>query len=406
MQFSTSVIMAAAALLSSANAHMHLLTPASFSYGAPGANNGPVEASGANFPCKNPNYSDRSTETSMAVGSQQKLSFMGTAVHGGGSCQVSLSSDLSPTKDSKWLVIHSIEGGCPGQDPQAPNQNLGVPASAQNVAPNSGLHEYQFTIPEGIAPGQYVLAWSWVNKIGNREFYMECAPVKVTGGSATKRSPSDRRRRAELEKRADTEFPEMFTANIGNGCSTTEGVDVVYPNPGKSLEKGTLSMNFGPPVGTCGSASAPAPAGGSAPAPAPAAPSSTLASAPNPTGGVFHEPPAPAASSPIATPVPVPAPAPVSPPASPPASAPAPAPAPAGGATGQQKGACTAEGTWNCIGGTSFQRCASGQWSVVMNMAAGTSCKPGQSTDFAMLVKRDAKFSPEHLAMHRRSFSS
>lgn len=40
------------------------------------------------------------------------------------------------------------------------------------------------------------------------------------------------------------------------------------------------------------------------------------------------------------------------------------------------------EGQWNCLG-SSWQRCASGRWSVVMQCAAGTICVPqGQTYDF------------------------
>ncbi|KAG6005404.1 hypothetical protein E4U21_000184 [Claviceps maximensis] len=43
---------------------------------------------------------------------------------------------------------------------------------------------------------------------------------------------------------------------------------------------------------------------------------------------------------------------------------------------------CAPEGQWNCMT-NSFQRCASGQWSVVMNCAAGTACSPvGLSVEF------------------------
>ncbi|KAL2281199.1 hypothetical protein FJTKL_11844 [Diaporthe vaccinii] len=41
-----------------------------------------------------------------------------------------------------------------------------------------------------------------------------------------------------------------------------------------------------------------------------------------------------------------------------------------------------AEGEWNCMA-TAFQRCASGQWSVVLNTAYGTVCEPeGLTYDF------------------------
>jgi hypothetical protein len=43
---------------------------------------------------------------------------------------------------------------------------------------------------------------------------------------------------------------------------------------------------------------------------------------------------------------------------------------------------CSDEGQWYCMT-SSFQRCASGQWSTVMQCAAGTQCSPsGQSYEF------------------------
>jgi hypothetical protein len=63
----------------------------------------------------------------------------------------------------------------------------------------------------------------------------------------------------------------------------------------------------------------------------------------------------------------------------------APKPIPTGGAgSGSDSGSgsanaqgtpCTDEGAWNCIDGTAFQRCASGTWSSVQAVAAGTVCK-------------------------------
>jgi hypothetical protein len=41
---------------------------------------------------------------------------------------------------------------------------------------------------------------------------------------------------------------------------------------------------------------------------------------------------------------------------------------------------CLPEGVWNCIDGTSFQRCASGTWTTVLAMAAGTRCDLGITT--------------------------
>ncbi|KAF7550258.1 hypothetical protein G7046_g8070 [Stylonectria norvegica] len=41
---------------------------------------------------------------------------------------------------------------------------------------------------------------------------------------------------------------------------------------------------------------------------------------------------------------------------------------------------CDSEGQWNCMT-SSWQRCASGRWSVEMQCAAGTKCTPSGHTD-------------------------
>ena len=42
---------------------------------------------------------------------------------------------------------------------------------------------------------------------------------------------------------------------------------------------------------------------------------------------------------------------------------------------------CSKSGVWNCIGGREFQRCASGAWSALQSVAAGTKCVPGVKQD-------------------------
>jgi hypothetical protein len=67
------------------------------------------------------------------------------------------------------MVIRSIQGNCPSN-------------VTGNLAINPlglGAADFQYTIPSGIAPGQYIIAWLWVNKIGNREFYINCGPATI-----------------------------------------------------------------------------------------------------------------------------------------------------------------------------------------------------------------------------------
>ncbi|EEQ89326.1 uncharacterized protein BDCG_04446 [Blastomyces dermatitidis ER-3] len=282
MHFSQTFVAAVAALLSAGavDAHMKIRTPTPFNPRA--LDNGPLDANGGDFPCK---FSGRYTpgprvvppENVFAIGAKQTLSFIGSAVHGGGSCQLSLTQDLIPNKNSVWKVIHSIEGGCPSA----------VDGNLPSDANGSGASVFDFQIPPSIAPGEYTFAWSWLNRIGNREFYMNCAPITVTRGVKRRYTPTPR-----------SESPSV---------ALTKRQDL--PN---------------------------------IPVPTP----------PVPSPPVFVTKP----SNPTPTPTPN-------------------QPTPPGGNNGSaQSGPCPNEGKWNCIGGTQFQRCASGQWTVPMPVAPGTTC--------------------------------
>jgi hypothetical protein len=132
-------------------------------YGKSTLNNFPLAADGSDFPCKQRTgvYDAEGASNTMPIGSTQTLAFIGTAVHGGGSCQISVTYDQNPTKSSTWKVIHSIEGGCPAR-----NQVGNLPGdSATAPAPD----KYSYTIPASLPTGTATLAWTWHNKIGNRE---------------------------------------------------------------------------------------------------------------------------------------------------------------------------------------------------------------------------------------------
>lgn len=252
MQYSKAFVAGLLGLAPCISAHMIMKTPSPF---APGSlNNSPLDASGSDYPCKQrPGvYGPPASKNVMPIGSPQTLSFTGSATHGGGSCQIALSKDLAPTKESSFKVILSIEGGCPA-------------AAAGNIGgdPNgSGASQFQFSIPEDVEPGSYTLAWTWFNKVGNREMYMNCAPITVTGGSK-KRDIDNTTAAYELDdnilgKRALDSLPDMFKANIGQvsgDCHTAESVDLQFPDPGKTVQKHG-SGPLGPPTGSCKGASA------------------------------------------------------------------------------------------------------------------------------------------------------
>ncbi|CRK37415.1 hypothetical protein HYQ45_005694 [Verticillium longisporum] len=379
----------------------------------------PLSASGSDYPCKGTlgllGTAAAAPVASWQAGQTYNLTIEGGANHNGGSCQASLSFDGGKT----FKVVKSYVGGCP-------------PA---------GTSTYDFTLPDDTpAADDALFAWTWFNQVGNREMYMNCAVVSTKAGGSAKRQATSFNSR-----------PDILVANVGNGCSTTEGSDVEFPNPGASIA--TANSKTAPPVGSCGSA-----AGGGGGGGGDAGASPDQGNTPNPGDGA---PPASSPSKTGANPVPttpatepgqpgsgpvttsttlpggvfIPQPSPeapketvVTPPvetgnAPPPAKpttlatvtttagtggAPKPTSTPGSGTgngsnAGVQKPgvACANEGQWNCVGGSQFQRCASGLWSVLMQMAPGTSCETGISEALVMFRSgsRIRRFvSPRYLA--------
>ncbi|KAL0764201.1 hypothetical protein CaCOL14_013254 [Colletotrichum acutatum] len=260
------IIFLASMLASTTFGHVVLENPKPFKFVADGPTN-PISSTGDDFPCKIPSgasYIIDGAPTVIAIGETFEATFKGQAVHGGGSCQFALSADANPTKDSKWMVIHSIEGGCPARNQKG---NL--------EGPNED--KYPFKIPSSIAPGDYVFAWIWLARVGGQpEYYMNCAPITVTGGAGgatkKKRGPfADRR--MSLAKRE--EFPELFMANIGEvagGCTTGEAlnaqVPIAFPNRGLYFDRPEGDNLYKQPCDGNPNAGTPveAPAGGDVPA--------------------------------------------------------------------------------------------------------------------------------------------
>ncbi|KAH8836593.1 hypothetical protein MCOR27_011050 [Pyricularia oryzae] len=252
MQFSSPLQLAGLlAFAATANAHLQMMTPAPF----PGYNSGPwgpqPDGTFNPFPCQG--KMTGGTATDLKLGSSgNKLVFKGSAVHSGGSCQVSLTYEANLTKDTVWRTITSFHGGCPIKF------DGNMPPNAEAVL-DSGL---TYDVPADIPAGDAKIAWTWINKSGHREFYMQCGPVKLSGPGGPK---------ANFEK-----LPEMVVANVeGFPCKTEEGKDYKFKNPGSKvvtapgLNLVTLECGAGGGGGGGGDA-APAPAGPPAPAPGPA----------------------------------------------------------------------------------------------------------------------------------------
>ncbi|EQL01822.1 hypothetical protein G6O67_007883 [Ophiocordyceps sinensis] len=226
------LVTALVGLASLAQAHMEMKDPAplrskfnKFTTNQDYDIKSPLDSKGSNFPCRGSlglvGKPQGQSVAEWTAGKTQSMTIVGGAAHGGGSCQASLSHDRGKT----WKVVHSITGGCPTQ----------------------GESTFPFTLPRDTPAGEAIFAWTWFNKVGNREMYMNCAVITVKPACVSSQVPGKFRRNTP----AFSDRPDMFVANVNNGCRTTEGTDVEFPDPGAEVD--LKSRKTSKPVGECAS---------------------------------------------------------------------------------------------------------------------------------------------------------
>ncbi|KAJ2343867.1 hypothetical protein GGH91_003056 [Coemansia sp. RSA 2671] len=90
----------------------------------------------------------------------------GETARGGGHIQFSLSYDGGKT----FVVIHEVLGHAFLNGPTTSNE--------------ATILSYTFDLPRDIpASDKAIFAWTWVNAVGSRDFYMNCADVAIRGYS-------------------------------------------------------------------------------------------------------------------------------------------------------------------------------------------------------------------------------
>ncbi|KAK9722483.1 hypothetical protein K7432_002637 [Basidiobolus ranarum] len=106
------------------------------------------------FPCQG--YKKGPIQGSYKAGQSIPVEIVGPNTHKGGHCQFSISYD-----DKKFVVIKDVMHTC---------------------LTKSGT-KFSIKIPSLSPPSNNAtLAWSWINAEGNREYYMNCADIRITGG--------------------------------------------------------------------------------------------------------------------------------------------------------------------------------------------------------------------------------
>ncbi|RPB03864.1 hypothetical protein L873DRAFT_1786823 [Choiromyces venosus 120613-1] len=328
----------------------------------------PLQADGSNYPCQG--VAPEDVVAKYEPGSTQSLKLIGTAVHGGGSGQMSITYDLKPTKDSKFRVMQSWMGDHPvkavgnlGPQDRDP-QNLGPKFPLDSINPLS------FKVPAGLPKGKAIVTWTWFNKLGNREMYMKCATVEI-GGSETSTAAFDA-------------LPEMFRANSGNGCTVPAGIQAIaFKNPGPStVGTGITPIDCDKTQPGTGTPKTP---GNTDKKPDTGNPSASAVVKPTNTPAPSAETKPPTTTqAPVTTQAPATTqtPTPYSPPQKP-----------------QADGACT-EGAIICNADGTWSQCGSGRSQNMGLVAAGMVCKNGAFEH----QKRSIRFSHDH--MRRRHAGS
>ncbi|KAJ9087195.1 hypothetical protein DSO57_1035526 [Entomophthora muscae] len=105
------------------------------------------------FPCrgapKGPTYK------AYAAGSDINVLIGGAANHEGGHCQFSMTYD-----HVNFAVLKTVMGDC-----------------------ISSTFDYKVPIPRNAPNGEATFVWTWFNRRGNREMYMNCVDIEINGGS-------------------------------------------------------------------------------------------------------------------------------------------------------------------------------------------------------------------------------
>ena len=155
-------ILIAACIAELAYGHMEMVSPAprrskNLSSGAGDgltdySMTAPLMSDGSNFPCKA--YPAGKPVASYSAGDVIPVQMGGSASHGGGHCQFSLSYN-----DRDFVALKTIIHDC------------FIGAEGKSI---------QVKLPENTPPcDRCTFSWSWVNAQGNREFYQNCADISI-----------------------------------------------------------------------------------------------------------------------------------------------------------------------------------------------------------------------------------
>ncbi|KAH6854021.1 hypothetical protein B0I37DRAFT_388188 [Chaetomium sp. MPI-CAGE-AT-0009] len=227
-------------LLGGAHGHMVMNSPTPYNLNIqPLLQVDPIRGGLYPYPCHNQyGFTHR---TPVEAGGATLVNFTGGGQHGGGSCQFSITYDEPVNggdwnKSAKFKTIYSIIGGCPAVFTDE-SHNLAPVAVDQNMRQDgkhcgndSGIdciRQFMIPIPKFLKNGPATFAWTWFNKLGNKEMYMNCAPIEITGGTGNETEIKNLPNIFVANYPDDPEVPNCITGTLA------DSVVVNFPEPGK-----------------------------------------------------------------------------------------------------------------------------------------------------------------------------
>lgn len=159
----------------------------------------------AKFPCRGAPAGPLAK--TYAAGSAIAVRMGGSAVHGGGHCQFALTYDMV-----NFVVLKTVMGNC-------------LTASL----------DYAVPIPKDAPAGNVTLAWTWFNRVGNREIYMNCADIAITGSPA---GVIQGRRMVVANWPGYPTFPEGFAADYGADLYESQDWITIAPQSAQHCVQG------------------------------------------------------------------------------------------------------------------------------------------------------------------------
>ncbi|KAJ2444659.1 hypothetical protein GGI03_007799, partial [Coemansia sp. RSA 2337] len=132
--------------------------------------------------------------------------------HSGGHCEFSISYDSGKT----FAVIHRELQYCfVGKQPSGTTNTVSV-------------NSYTFNLPSDLpSSDKAIFAWSWVNASGNREFYMNCADIAITGSTSKSYTGTE----MVIANYGDSPLIEEFKGNYESGMELYKNAKRITVSP-------------------------------------------------------------------------------------------------------------------------------------------------------------------------------